>query len=443
MLTLHVIQARHGDCLLVEWDPGAAPNAAAPTLRRFILIDGGPSRVYRTHLKPELERLAAAGATLDRVLLTHVDDDHVKGLLDLFTDLVRQKKAGQDPVIALDGLWHNTFSQAVGGDVLAVALQTLPPALCAHLLIVPTRGAAQARSIGQGDRLTQLAAGLAVPANQDFPPPRRIETAAPPPVVEFDGLRVTVVGPTPAQLDALRAEWLEWLARQAARPQGVALDTSVPNLSSIVLLAEADGRRLLLTGDARGDQIVEGLAEAGMLDGQGRCHVDVLKLPHHGSVRNVTPEFFHTVTADTYVICADGKHDNPDPPTLEWLAAAARAQGRRFRIVATTRTESLREMVRRFPPAEFGYEVAVLPRERIGLRWRWGEGGGAVLTPENQGTDAVSWRHDPKTDGVVPAPGLRASRDAQRILPPGLTHDPPRTVRRASPSGFSRPSLAS
>ncbi|HYO70712.1 MAG TPA: hypothetical protein VEU33_31995 [Archangium sp.] len=50
--------------------------------------------------------------------------------------------------------------------------------------------------------------------------------------------------------------------------------------------------------------------------------MDVLKLQHHGSVRNVTPEFFERVVADHYVISANGKHDNPDVETLEMLAEA-------------------------------------------------------------------------------------------------------------------------
>ncbi len=51
-------------------------------------------------------------------------------------------------------------------------------------------------------------------------------------------------------------------------------------------------------------------------------HVDLLKLPHHGSCRNNTAELLTRVTADTYVISADGKHGNPDLETLERLAEA-------------------------------------------------------------------------------------------------------------------------
>jgi hypothetical protein len=36
----------------------------------------------------------------------------------------------------------------------------------------------------------------------------------------------------------------------------------------------------------------------------------------------VASEFFERVTADHYVISADGKHANPDPPTLQMLTEA-------------------------------------------------------------------------------------------------------------------------
>jgi len=43
------------------------------------------------------------------------------------------------------------------------------------------------------------------------------------------------------------------------------VDKSVPNLSSLVVLAKAGGKTMLLTGDARGDKILEGLELVGAL----------------------------------------------------------------------------------------------------------------------------------------------------------------------------------
>jgi beta-lactamase superfamily II metal-dependent hydrolase len=137
-------------------------------------------------------------------------------------------------------------------------------------------------------------------------------------------------------------------------------DLSVPNLSSIMFLAKADGRTMLMTGDGRSDQILEGLARAGLLDGAGRLNLDVLKLPHHGSDRNITKTFFSKVTADTYIASANGKHGNPDLATLIWLVEAAREQQRRIRIVETNRTPSVEKLLAEYPADRYGYVVETL-----------------------------------------------------------------------------------
>src|SRR5207248_827400 len=95
------------------------------------------------------------------------------------------------------------------------------------------------------------------------------------------------------------------------------------NLSSIIVLATLAGKSMLLTGDARGDEVIHGLEQAGLKKHGQPFHVDLLKIPHHGSQRNVAPEFFQQVTADHYVISSDGeKFSNPDIPTLRWLSEA-------------------------------------------------------------------------------------------------------------------------
>jgi beta-lactamase superfamily II metal-dependent hydrolase len=58
---------------------------------------------------------------------------------------------------------------------------------------------------------------------------------------------------------------------------------------------------MLLTGDARGDKILEGLEKVKLLKPRGKMHEDILKVPHHGSSRNMEPIFFERITADHYV----------------------------------------------------------------------------------------------------------------------------------------------
>ena len=69
------------------------------------------------------------------------------------------------------------------------------------------------------------------------------------------------------------------------------------------------------------DHVLAGLDEAGIAH-DAKTHVDILKLPHHGSIRNMRAEFFASVTADHYVISADGRHGNPETETLELIAGS-------------------------------------------------------------------------------------------------------------------------
>ena len=45
-------------------------------------------------LRPELQNIAGRGGKLDLVVLSHVDNDHVIGLLDLMAELREQKADG-------------------------------------------------------------------------------------------------------------------------------------------------------------------------------------------------------------------------------------------------------------------------------------------------------------------------------------------------------------
>ena len=99
---------------------------------------------------------------------------------------------------------------------------------------------------------------------------------------------------------------------------------------------------MLLTGDARGDQILAGLELTGLLKPHQSMHVDVLKMPHHGSDRNMDRAFLERVTADHYVFSGNGQHGNPERATLEMLLAA-RGQTTRYVIHFTYRsTRSMR-----------------------------------------------------------------------------------------------------
>jgi hypothetical protein len=356
MFRLHVIQARFGDSLLLEF--------GTPQDRRHVLIDGGPPGCYAATLRPALDAIVGRGGTLDLVVLSHIDNDHIVGLLHLLADLEDDQVSGRPPRNRVGGLWHNSFSQTLDrtGEI-SQGLQALMGVAGAANVAMPLAMDAF-QGLKEGNRLRLLARKLRIPANVGFDDDLILAGAGRQPI-PLGPLTLSVIGPDEANLKALRAEWLDWLARTADKiasdPSAAAtVDRSAPNLSSIVLLATCEGKRVLLTGDARGDHISAGLKLSG-LGGEGRIHVDVLKVQHHGSARNANRDFFAAVTADCYVISADGKYGNPDLETLYWIVEGAHERGRRITLAVTNDTDSSRELLATRDPAVYGYTLQVLP----------------------------------------------------------------------------------
>jgi hypothetical protein len=177
-------------------------------------------------------------------------------------------------------------------------------------------------SVKQGRELRNHATTLNLTVNEGFDSLVMVpEGQQSKPLSLGGGLSFTVLGPREARVRALQEEWDKAIKKLGVARQAAFVDGSVFNLSSIIVLAKAGKRTMLLTGDARGDDILEGLKHAKLLKG-GTCHVDLFKIPHHGSDHNVSTEFFRQVTADHYVISGNGQHGNPELATLKMLSEA-------------------------------------------------------------------------------------------------------------------------
>ena len=313
--SLEALPAKHGDSLLLHFGKKDDP--------RLIVIDGGPSGVYKAALAPRLEQLRAErGGTLEIEILmvSHLDDDHVRGVLDFSQSLLDDEERAAAYRVAT--IWQNAFEDVVGEPVEPVVAEAAPAAAR------PAELDAVVASVGQGRRLRDNARALRWQENDPFdgfvtaPNDAGVE-------VDLDPLKLTVVGPREKELDDLRKEWEEQTAKMKKADEketakiAAYLDGSVFNLSSIACLAEVGKRRMLLTGDARGDTLLLGLEAADLLpSGDGEMKVDLLKVPHHGSSRNVEQKFFERIRARHLLISADGRHGNPDLETLEMISKA-------------------------------------------------------------------------------------------------------------------------
>ena len=336
VFTLEALQAAHGDSLILHYGPVAKP--------RFIVIDGGPKGLFKLSLGPRLKaiQIARGGGVLEirMLMVSHIDDDHITGVLDLTRMLRELNDSGTQLPYDILTLWHNSFDDIAGKISASVGAQ-----LFASAKPRTPEGAAIVASVAQGRQLRLDADALGLNMNTGFDDMLLFKKTSPSLNIGSD-LKFTVLGPRQAELDALNKKWdkeVQALLAKKKKKKGQGggselapadlqalaaefVDNSIHNLSSVVVLAEFDGKRMLLTGDARGDFILESLREANLLK-NGKISIDVFKVPHHGSVRNAAAELFETIVADHYVFSADGRDGNPDPPTFD-LIFKARPKGK-------------------------------------------------------------------------------------------------------------------
>jgi beta-lactamase superfamily II metal-dependent hydrolase len=353
LFSLEVLRAKHGDSLLLHYGDPKEP--------KLILIDGGPTGVYKDALKPRLEQLCkerGGKLTIEILMVSHLDSDHARGIVDL-TNALAAKPPKLEGEYKVKTLWHNTFADLIAGG----AEDGLKKATVA--------------SVNEGRQVRDNARLLHWPENEGFgehvtvPDDKGVK-------VDLDPLELTVVGPRKAELDELREEWAkETKELKKAKPAEAVeiaayLDDSVYNLSSIVCVAEIDGKRMLLTGDARGDKVLPELETAGFLPAGGKMELDLLKVPHHGSSRNLEPEVFERLPAPHIVISANGKDGNPDVETLEMISKARPDDDFTLYLTEGTFKEEMGPKIEGFFEKERKegrkYEVEFRPEDELSFR---------------------------------------------------------------------------
>jgi beta-lactamase superfamily II metal-dependent hydrolase len=361
-MKLTVFQSDKGDCLLL----------ASEDERHHMLIDGGMRRSYKEFVAPALMELASQDLPLDIVCISHIDQDHIGGVLQLLDDIVawrvhdfqihhgnpKHPAPGRGAPPHIRGIWHNGFRDLVPADNLDLEeMFTASAAMLSSSTSESLRKLAYehrelAASIPEAIKLSHRvdASQLGIPLNAEFGSKLAfVRSNEAPSSVSLGMFRISIIGPFEKDLNKLRKKWGKWLSehqaeveklQKQARRDAERLGTNdlkslmnlmsaqqlgdrskvtPPNLASLMLLVEEDGKTLLLTGDGHWKDILQGLRFHQKLDDEERIHVDILKVPHHGSEHNINEEFACKVTADHYVFCGNGEHENPNLHVLEVL----------------------------------------------------------------------------------------------------------------------------
>lgn len=335
MIEIKSYPAKNGDAFLVK----------ASATRFSMLIDGGYADTFHRHIKPDLENLASSGYALDVVVATHVDADHISGLLSFF----RINGPAREPaIIPVREVLHNSLRSLIPPTEGQAAMRRDDLALLRDIrqrgYPQPDTTSTQEQEISacQGSSLAQLLRGGGYQWNT------HVGTIP----IRGDGLvdlrlpqgKITFLGPTKARLDALKKWWVseirrmgfvgsleglddvfEYLCAHEVVDPGEQMlassddlaaafvpDNSVTNGSSISFVLEIEGRRLLFLGDSWADDTTEALAANGL------SFFDAVKIAHHGSVRNTSVELLKLVDSPHFFISTNGEgHNHPDFAVLK------------------------------------------------------------------------------------------------------------------------------
>lgn len=324
-----ILPALNGDCILVEIQPS-----------HYILIDGGYVDTYENYLLPTLEEIAARGGELDIVVVTHIDCDHISGIIRMMEDMP----------IRIKEIWYNGYKHIQSVAVTAAEKETF-----IHRNICKEYRAEKAKPISakQGYTLSVLIARNGIPWNT---PAKGYAIMAPMTFLLGDAI-IHVLSPNNENIEALESLWKKRLIKDGLlkkahseefwddayefslskdmpgfhfhekkvsksydllmlRKEAYEPDSSATNGSSISFVLETEGKRLLFLGDSHAETVVASL-RALYYEEKAPYKFDAVKLSHHGSYNNNSPELFSLIDSGKWLISTNGdKYSHPDMPTL-------------------------------------------------------------------------------------------------------------------------------
>ena len=301
MFRIDMLPAQRGDALWLTY--GTAGD------EHRVLIDGGPQETIPT-LVPELEsRIRALPGETDRVelfVISHIDADHIQGAVSLLSDA--------DRVPLFRDIWFNGWKHHQPDVLGGPDAERVPLALLEH-----------------PDHWNRAFDGGAVGVHDDGPLPQ---------VTLPGGMTVTILAPDQAALLKLAPEWEKACRDAGIMPgQGAPIikkgwmreellggfdpdllassrfspDNGAPNGAGIALIAEYDGKRVLLLADSPAGPIIRALDRLG----PGPHRFDAVKIAHHGSRRNTNLDLCRRISAKKWLLSTNGaQFHHPDPECL-------------------------------------------------------------------------------------------------------------------------------
>lgn len=298
-LKIKMLEAFNGDSFLISLeDSNSVKN---------IIVDGGISKTYIRDLHSEIESIISKSEDIDLMFVTHVDDDHIGGIISFFEDDEIDKSIVKrviyNSALTISKSLHTKYDYLREIDINKASDQkvsyeqgkTLESELLKYNLL-------ETKVI---KTLNKITLGIAT---------------------------ITILSPRDIEVKKLNKRWERESSdkRQASSPENeykktikellendkYSKDRSIINRSSISFLLEYGPFKILMLADSRSDIISKSLNRLGYNE-DNKLKVDYVKLPHHGSKKNLYYDLLNIIDCRKYIISTDGSiFDHPDKITL-------------------------------------------------------------------------------------------------------------------------------
>jgi beta-lactamase superfamily II metal-dependent hydrolase len=292
---IKVLRAFHGDCIIVE-------TTDIHNNQFIILIDGGTSSTYKTALSHELKNYRK----IDLMILTHIDDDHIGGILMFL-------KSEQASKIIIDKIIVNA------PNLLSISQGTQ---------ISYRQGEKFEKFIFSKYPNIKIYKGVALDKNFDLPL----------------GIDLTILSPTKGIMDKLFEEWsvidlsvrnntkissiqiekakdfnLNLIDLAMQKDENKAINNDIFNASSLAFILKITDKNLLFLGDSHSNIVYNSLKSLNF-DSNSNMKFDYVKLSHHGSEYNVSEELLNMISCYNFIISTNGGRGNTKHPNRKTIA---------------------------------------------------------------------------------------------------------------------------
>lgn len=247
-----------------------------------IIIDGGNESKY---LMEEVKAIFEKGEYLNLLVITHHDDDHIKGIIDLLT-------------IVNQGAFGEKFIKKVVFN---------SPRLFLGKIVAPNERLLSYKQAHEVEELLtsintewQICTDESDSLNfgnltMDFLSPKLED------IKEYSNNKGTYL------TSDYKCDWNTPMFILDKYIDDKSQDSSIFNKNSVVIKLQFEGVKLLLTGDVTPKRLEE-ITNKLVVDNDGNpIDFDYVKLPHHGSYRSLNKTIIENLNCKNFIISTNGK----------------------------------------------------------------------------------------------------------------------------------------